>query len=159
MSRIFRFIGLGVIAAMALSIVGGIDQASTTSASNHAKTYIQVGAILFAVVYVLLAVMHIVCWSYQYQIRSSHRAVRVFLFLFVCLSFLGDLFYFISSSFLLGFRQLSPSSEFASRTLSSPHIRRLTTSLRNLTVSRAIGDCTLSCRWLWSMSWFSFIRR
>lgn len=105
MSRIFRFIGLGVIAAMALSIVGGIDQASTTSASNHAKTYIQVGAILFAVVYVLLAVMHIVCWSYQYQIRSSHRAVRVFsLFFFFFYSF------FVRAFRLIGFISFRPAS-------------------------------------------------
>jgi len=81
MTRIFRLIGLGIIIAMALSIVGGIDQTSTSLQTiKNGANLNKIGAVIFVIMYVLLIVVHLACWQRWREIPSSHRAVRAFLF-------------------------------------------------------------------------------
>jgi hypothetical protein len=76
MTRIFRLIGLVIIAATVLSIIGGIDATSASSVSKGIG-YREVGSILFVVAFLVLVFVHLMCWGYKYEIRRSHRTVRV----------------------------------------------------------------------------------
>jgi hypothetical protein len=61
------------IAAMAISIAGGIN-IKFTDMNTH-STLRRVGAVMFAIVYVLLVIVHIASWSYRYVIMRHRMPV------------------------------------------------------------------------------------
>jgi hypothetical protein len=58
MTRVFRLLGVMATVALILAIYGG----TSTSDVNRGNTYRRAGAILFAVLYILLVGVHVMCW-------------------------------------------------------------------------------------------------
>ena len=75
MIRIFRFIAVLALAALALTIAGGVIS-TADDPSRTSRILRQVGIIVFGVVYVLLAIAHVICWSYERLISRRGRNVR-----------------------------------------------------------------------------------
>jgi hypothetical protein len=87
-TRSFRFVGGLAIVALALTVSGGVDASSLNPGeAKQGRTLRQVGVIIFAVVYVLLVFVHVVCWSYVWQLSSRGRQVRYILFNEFCARF------------------------------------------------------------------------
>lgn len=85
MIRIFRFIALLALAALALTIAGGAI--TSPAKAKTGRTLRQVGVIVFGAVYVLLAIVHVMCWSYEQFI--TRRGRNLLIGVTVALPFLG----------------------------------------------------------------------
>jgi hypothetical protein len=92
----FRLLHLLASTAVALSIVGGIDAASSdTTTQSHGATFRRVGALLYVALYVFVVLAHLWAWSHSYQIHKHKKLVRNH-FLFFCRQIFIDCFIFPS---------------------------------------------------------------
>jgi len=96
---LFRVLGLIGSVGVGLSIYGGSNATSSDPETlKNSNTYRHVGTILFAVLYVALALLHVLCW-FQFKTLTKNR--RALLIAISCaLPFLGiRVLYSILSSF------------------------------------------------------------
>jgi hypothetical protein len=102
MIRIFRLIGLVALAALGITIAGGV----VTSPARTGRILRQAGTIVFGVVYLLLVIVHVMCWTYEQFI--SRRGRNLLIGVTVALPFLGvRVAYAILSVFATPANQLS----------------------------------------------------
>jgi len=72
MTRVFRLLALLATIALILTVYGG-----TTSDSSNGTTLRRVGNILYAVLYVLLAAVHVLCWLRVNTLMKHRRALLI----------------------------------------------------------------------------------
>lgn len=78
MTRVFRLLGLLAMVALILTVYGGTTSDSSNSADlSRGTTLRHVGSILYAVLYVLLAAVHVLCWQRVHTLLRHRRTVRV----------------------------------------------------------------------------------
>ncbi|KZS93810.1 hypothetical protein SISNIDRAFT_549568 [Sistotremastrum niveocremeum HHB9708] len=101
-STLFRILHVAIIIGLILSIVAAVKLSSQSSledadTSSEATTFRKVAGIIFAVVYVVLAALHIYCWINRDQILRHRRKLLIGLTL--ALPFVGvrDLYSLIGS--------------------------------------------------------------
>lgn len=74
--RLWRILGLLNTIALILSIIGGTDSTSTDSSKlSQANTYRRASTILFLVLYLLLAGIHVMCWMKSGSLMKHRRKV------------------------------------------------------------------------------------
>jgi len=98
-AAVFRVLSLIVTVALALSIYGGSNaNSSNPNTQKNANTFRHIGSILFAVIYVLLALLHVRYW---FHFKSLMKNRRTLLIAISCaLPFLGiRMIYAVLSSF------------------------------------------------------------
>lgn len=77
MTRGFRLLYLLGTAAFVISIYGGTQAVSDNPGTLKTSTTLRhVGSILFAVLYILLVVVHIMCWMVVSRLARYRRLVR-----------------------------------------------------------------------------------
>jgi hypothetical protein len=99
MTRVFRLLGLLATIALVLTIYGGTTSGSSNSADlSRGTTLRHVGSILFAILYVLLAAIHVLCWQRVHTLLRHRRTLLTGISL--ALPFLGvRMLYSVLSSF------------------------------------------------------------
>jgi hypothetical protein len=76
---LFHALHLLAIAGLALSMYGGSNAGSSDPDKlKNSNTFRHIATILFAVLYVLLALLHIVCWLKVKSLPTNHRTVCIF---------------------------------------------------------------------------------
>lgn len=79
LTRVFRLIYLIGFIGLVLSVYGGSESDTTDpSKLNSSTTLRHVGSILFAVLYVILAGIHVFCWMTSDRLDMHRRRVRHF---------------------------------------------------------------------------------
>ncbi|KAL0950696.1 hypothetical protein HGRIS_007473 [Hohenbuehelia grisea] len=75
--RIFRVIGLLALAALAISVAGAVQSNDPQNdGARHTGTILRrVGAVLYAVLWVVLFLTHIVCYSYRHHVLPERRTL------------------------------------------------------------------------------------
>lgn len=152
MTRVFRLLGLLATAALVLTIYGATKSGDAADV-NSGTTLRHVGVILFVVLYVLLAAIHVLCWQRVNTLMKHRRSV--------CISLSNNLppFLWMFYSCLLASRALCHSSgsvcytpyslPFPARWFPPPHPRQVPTHFPNLTLQPVTGGLTSS----WDSSW------
>lgn len=74
--RLWRILGLLNTIALIISIIGGTDLTSSDSSKlSQANTYRRVSTILFFVLYLVLAGIHVMCWMKSGSLMKHRRKV------------------------------------------------------------------------------------
>ena len=74
--RLWRILGLLNTIALIISIIGGTDLTSSDSSKlSQANTYRRVSTILFFVLYLILAGIHVMCWMKSGSLMKHRRKV------------------------------------------------------------------------------------
>jgi hypothetical protein len=77
-TRVFRVLHLIGVVGLALSIYGGSNAGSTDPDKlKNSNTFRHIGIILFAVLYVLIALLHVQYWFHLESLMKSRRTVSI----------------------------------------------------------------------------------
>lgn len=124
MTRGLRLMGLLGIVALALTIAGGVKAGTaTTEANMNSGTNLRhIGVILFAVLFGLVFLMHLFCWSNRERLMRYRRTLLAGIS--GALPFLAvRVAYTVLSAFAPATRSISPSGQSTLVTSSSPLVK------------------------------------